>query len=185
MDLKVPADLSEPTGENDHLVDRRALAEVLHVMEAHAAESLSVALPDLAGGNRRGHQRHAEVGAAFGGERVRCGGEVIAVGGAMHNNAALDAKKLMPCEQRLLRSVGGGVVAAKGKARAGAEYVHMRVTGAARQLQPWLARHVRPGLRGGWPFGVCHGASSRSGRASAFEGRLVLGKELEPPNQAP
>src|SRR3974390_2241739 len=83
-----------------------------------------------------------------------------------------------------IRSGGGGVGRANGKARAGAEYVHMRVTGAARQLQPWLARHVRPGLRGGWPFGVCHGPSSRSGRASAFEGRLVLGKELQPRNQA-
>src|SRR3974390_935130 len=150
-------------------------------METHAAEALSVALPDLGVGNRHWHQRHAEVGAAFGGERVRCGGEVIAVGGAMHDDAALDAKKLVPREQRLLRSVGGGVVAAKGKARAGAEYVHMRVAGAARQLQPRLARHVRPGLRGGWPLGVCHGASLRSGRASAW---LVLRKALQPPNPA-
>src|SRR6516162_8229412 len=88
-------------------------------MEAHAAEALGVALPNLGVGNRHWHQRHAEVGAAFGGERVRCGGEVIAVGGAMHDDAALDAKTLMAREQRLLRSVGGGVAAAKGKASRG------------------------------------------------------------------
>ncbi len=157
MDLQMPADIGEPRAELDHLVDRRAFAEMLHVMEAHAAEALRVAPLELGVGDGDRHQRHAQVSAAFGGERVGGGGKVETVRGAMHDHAALDAEKSVPREQRLLRRVGRRVAAPKGKARARPKHMHMGIAGAGRQLQFRLARRRRPGRReGGGVGGVCH-----------------------------
>ena len=158
VDLQMPADLGQPRAELDDLVDRRAFAEMLHVMEAHAAEALRVAPLEFGVGDVDRHQGDAEISAAFGGQRVGGGGEVEAVRGAMHDHAALDAEKLVAREQRLLRRVGRRVAAAEGKARARPEHVHMGVAGAGRQLEFRLARRRRPGRRdGGGVGGLCHG----------------------------
>ena len=42
VNLQMPADIGKPLAERDHLVDRRALGEMFHVMEARAAEALRV-----------------------------------------------------------------------------------------------------------------------------------------------
>ena len=67
---KCQPSVGEPPAEGDDLVDRRAVAEMGDVMEARAAVALRVERAQLGVRDRGRHQRDAEIGAAFGGERV-------------------------------------------------------------------------------------------------------------------
>src|SRR5207344_2090977 len=47
MDLEMPAERRQPVAERDDVLDRRALAQVLHEVEADAAESEGVETAEL------------------------------------------------------------------------------------------------------------------------------------------
>ena len=112
-----------------------ALAEMLHVMEARAAQAGGVEPLELGVAHVGRHQRDAAIGLAGGGNGVLGDGIVVAVAVRLHDHAMLDAEPLMQREQHLLGRVGRRVVAAfrKGKSFARPEDMDMRIRRARRQ----------------------------------------------------
>ena len=128
----MPADIGQPLAEGDGVVDRRALVEMLHVMEARAAQAGGVQPLELGVADVGLHQRDAFVGLAGGGNGVLGDAIVVAVAVRLHDHAMLDAEPGMQRKQHFLGGVGRRVVApvGEGKARARPEHMHMRIAGA-------------------------------------------------------
>src|SRR5258708_11409156 len=142
MNLKMPADRREPRRHGEHVLYAIALAEMVHVVEAHAAEAELVELLQLYGRRRRWRQRDATV-ALVGGEQIGRSRVVEAMRRRLHDDAALDAQVFVQREQRSFRRVAGRRIAAlrrEGKALLRSKDMEVRVAGAARQLELRLAR---------------------------------------------
>src|SRR5258708_14540219 len=142
MDRQMPADRREPRRRGEPLLYAIALAEVVHVVKAHAAEAELVELLQLHGRRRWRRQRYAAV-VLVSGEQVGRSRVVEAMRRGLHDDAALDAQVLMQREQRFFRRVAGRRIAAlrrEGKSLVRAEDVEVRIAGAARQLELRLAR---------------------------------------------
>ena len=146
----------------------RALAEMVHVMEAHAAEALRVAPLELGIGDIDRHQRHAADRrrlwrrARRRWRQGRSRARRCARSRSARCRETYGARTASPSARRT-----GSVAAAEGKARARPEHMHVRVAGARRQLQFRLARRRRPGRRDGGGVGgmrswaILHEAGAR------------------------
>ena len=158
------------------VVDRRALAEMLHVVEARAAEALRVEPLELGVGDVDRHQRHAADRRRLWRRSRRRWRHCRSRGGAVHDHAVLDAEKLVQREQHLLRRVGRRVARRRREsARAARTRAHARRR-RRRQLQFRLAGRRHPGRRDGGRVGgvrVMWRFLHEVGRAGALEGRLV------------
>ena len=143
MDLQVPAELGKPWRHRQHCIDRLAGAEVLHVVEAHAAEALRVQALELRFGRIGSEERDAAIVPRPRGDQIGGGRVVETVGRRLHDDAALDAEMRVQREERLLRRIAGRRVSAlgyEGKARLRPEDMEVRIGGARRQLEPRLSR---------------------------------------------
>ncbi len=142
VDLQVPAELGEPARHGEHVVDRIALGEMSHVMEAHAAESLAVQALELRRAGARRRERHATV-ILVRGQQVGGGGVIEAVRCRLHHDAARDAHLGVHRKKGLLGRIAGrriGPLRCEGEALLRAEHVEMGVASAGGQAQPGLAR---------------------------------------------
>jgi len=66
VNLQVPADVGQSRTQSDHFFDRRGLVQVLHEIEAHAAETQPIQPTQFGSSDRNGQQGNAEISAALG-----------------------------------------------------------------------------------------------------------------------
>ena len=102
----MPADVSEARRERHHLVERGGLMQMPHEIEAHAMKAATVEAAKLGIAYRGRQQRNAEIGAAFGRQRIFGHAVVHAVRRRLRDHATLDTEHRVQREQRLLRCVG-------------------------------------------------------------------------------
>ena len=138
MQLQVPTDFGKALGQRDDLGDRRLRAQVLHVVEPHAAEAPRGEVLQLIVGHGQRHQGDAAIGALLGGDRIGDDAVVEAMTARLHDRATRDSEHGVQREQALLGGVGGreGPIVREGKYRLRTEDVAVRVARARRQAHP-------------------------------------------------
>src|SRR3954469_13534478 len=143
MDLQMPAQLGQARRHGEDRVDRIAGAQVLHIVEARAAETLAVQALELRLAGVRANKGDAAVVLRPRRDQIGGGGVVEAVRRRLHDDAALDAEVRVQREECFLRRVAGRRIAALGCEREAArrpEDMEMRIAGAARQREARLSR---------------------------------------------
>src|SRR5207237_8150121 len=98
VNLQVPADRREPRRHGERVLYAIALAEMVHVVKAHAAKAALIELLQFFGRRRGRRQRYAAV-VLIGGEQIGGSGIVEAMRCGLHHDAALDAEMLMQREE--------------------------------------------------------------------------------------
>src|SRR3954469_20322864 len=143
MDLQSPANLGEPRCHGEHRVDRIAGAQMLHIVEAHAAKAGAMQAFQFSERCGSGSQGDAAVVLWSRRDQIGGGGVVETVRRRLHDDAVLDAEVRVQREQRFLRRIAGRRVAALGREGESArrpEDMEMRIAGAARQREAGLSR---------------------------------------------
>ena len=137
MHLQVPAELRQAGAQIDCRFDSRALAQVLHEVEPHAAEPKRIKATELGVSHRRGNERDAAVVAFLRGDRIRDDPIVEAVAGGLDDHAVPDAEHGVQREEFLLGRIGRreGPALGERKNHLRSEHVHVRVAGSGRQFQ--------------------------------------------------
>src|SRR5438552_10026066 len=171
----MPVDAGHPRRELHDVGDRHRSAEVLHVIEPHAAKALLVEalhFSDLDAGRQ---QRDAAVAPRFRGDQVGGGRVVEPMRARLHHHAALDEKEVVHIEQLFLGCVGRrvGAVLGERELRLRPEDVKVRVAGAIRQLELGLGR-----VRVVRERGLGHDADSLYGENAGFTARGGTGPRL-------
>src|SRR5262245_65941243 len=98
----MPAEIGEPLGESDDIVNSRARRQMPHVVEAGATQTGGIEPLELGVRNRQWNERNAFVGATRGTGGIGRNRIVKAVAGWLHDHAMLDAKPRVQSDKHFL-----------------------------------------------------------------------------------
>ena len=157
MHDQVPAERPDALHGAAHEPGIGPALQVLHEIEAHAANSALVQALELAVGAALLDDRGAAVAPARARDRVERRAHVRAVAGRVHDHRALEAEDPVQLPHLLDRRIGRPVGRFRrvGKFRRRSEHVAVRVAGVRRRGEPGLLR-VRIGGRSGFRRHGCY-----------------------------